>query len=921
MNTYDVNDLDFIKNRSRTNNFFHKDLWALALLHKGQYNSLLHFEQNDKDEKGFQQLLQLALDLDNSNDEVIVMGSDGEEIDTNVMTFASFDDDFDDILNDGDEDDEKASELKKTKGKMRNGKKKTWKDTINDVAKNNDFQPPPTPKSHQQILRGATPIEFNTQPQIDISIFEQQIKDLKMGNNLLQYQNEHLKRQNDLQTMKLQQEIRELRNNLQNEVDNDAVMKENKKISDLESRLKILQIEKEKLQQNFQEQVNANTLLKNQFGTEKIRFENQLRESQFLVKQEREAKANVEQQFRKFRDDKDKDDSDKDGELQKVKSGLVKAESQMALMKTKLESLELEKTSWSSEQANKNDLIQNEMKKLDTQRKQLENNTNLTLQQRESKIKSLENEMRLLNDRIQQYEQEFEKKNQILSSKDDELAKNKQKLELLSTQVADFTTRKEEYDRDRDGKEKQIISLQSKLQEIESKMSQETQSKQEVEREKEEVSAKLQEYIDNFGLSKDEKIKWENKIQLMMKELEQTKKSKLQVESEFGGFKNQKRRDDDEAIRIKTQNESLIQEAQLIKKQIELLQNQVKSSQQSTIKVQNQFDILQKQKKDDDDERGKILAENTEMKEYIIKAQTFIEEMKTAYNNKELDVKQRDMKIKELETNMNKQHIQALSEIFVKDESLKQMTTQINQISNEKMNLEKQVSNLSTTLQVSHQREQQLQGQMVERTKQVQALQDRIQIGMKQLSQGNQQVQKMKNIISNMTSQQQQQMMEQQMLNVQNQNLSQQLENERNAHRQQIQKERKQIQQMMNDIKSSHTSDDDSKDADDVDMSAKNKMKQEFQLKVIQYENMFENGVPNDVREHYNKVIRENNGKIDNIDRIRLIKQHIYAHQKRIQGLYKRRLRFLKMYQNTPYEKQLEQVWNDSGVANVQSKD
>ena len=277
---------------------------------------------------------------------------------------------------------------------------------------------------------------------------------------------------------------------------------------------------------------------------------------------------------------------------------------------------------------------------------------------------------------------------------------------------------------------------------------------------------------------------------------------------------------------------------------------------------------------------------------------------------------------------MNEQHVEALSQIFIKDESLKDMTSKINQISNEKVNLQKQVSQLSTTieqgtkqLQQSHQREQQLQGQN-------QALQNRIQVGIHQLSQakgqieqGNKQVQQMRNTISNMTSQQQQQMAQQQMMNIQNQKLSQQLEQVRNTHRQAIRDERKKIEIMLSDMKSSHISDDDSKETDDIDMSEKTRMKKDFQLKVATYENMFENSVPNDVREHYNHVIQENKGKIDDMDRIRLIKQHIYAHQRRIQGLVERRMRFLKMYQGTEYAKQLEQVWKQSNVENILGKE
>ena len=130
----------------------------------------------------------------------------------------------------------------------------------------------------------------------------------------------------------------------------------------------------------------------------------------------------------------------------------------------------------------------------------------------------------------------------------------------------------------------------------------------------------------------------------MIQELEKTKSSKLQVETEFGKLKDDKDRDDREAIKIKNENQSLIQEAEQIKQRIQILEDQVKSSKQSTINVQNQFDLLQKQKKDDDDDKSRILAENTQMKEYISKAQTFIQQMKTAYDDKELDVKQRDTK-------------------------------------------------------------------------------------------------------------------------------------------------------------------------------------------------------------------------------------------------------------------------------------
>ena len=171
-----------------------------------------------------------------------------------------------------------------------------------------------------------------------------------------------------------------------------------------------------------------------------------------------------------------------------------------------------------------------------------------------------------------------------------------------------------------------------------------------------------------------------------------------------------------------------------------------------------------------------------------------------------------------------------------------------------------------------------------------------------------------------MSQQQQRQMAQQQMLNMKNDQLTKQLEQARNQHRQQIQQERKNIQKMMDDIKSSHISDD-SKDSDDIDMSEKTRMKKDFQMKVATYENMFENSVPNDVREHYNRVIKENNGKIDDMDRIRLIKQHIYAHQRRIQGLMERRTRFLKMYQGTEYAKQMEQVWKQSNVENIQNKE
>ena len=331
MNTYDVNDLDFIKNRSRTNNFFHKDLWALALLHKGQYNSLLHFER-ENDKKGFNNLLNLV--MDKSDDEIVVMGSDDEEDDTNVMTFSNnfgVDvDDFDDILSD--EDDEKASE-KKTKGKMR---KKTWKTTINDIAHNNNFKPPPPPPSHQTILQASEPIKLKT----NFDEREEQFQELLKTHNQMRQHFDHLSRQKKEQERTLQAEINSLRSNLKQRVDNDIVMKENQRISDLETKLQLLQVEKESLQQNFQEQLNANSLLQNSITSEQLRFKEQLKQSQFLVKQEQLAKQQAQDELQKFKDDKDRDDKDRDREFQKVSSGLRDAESKMKTMKLKLDSIQ-----------------------------------------------------------------------------------------------------------------------------------------------------------------------------------------------------------------------------------------------------------------------------------------------------------------------------------------------------------------------------------------------------------------------------------------------------------------------------------------------------------------------------------------------------------------------------------------------------
>lgn len=61
LNRYNPNDIDIINKRDRNNNFFHKDLWSLALHnHKGQYGSLLKFNHPEY----------IIGDSDDSSDEI-----------------------------------------------------------------------------------------------------------------------------------------------------------------------------------------------------------------------------------------------------------------------------------------------------------------------------------------------------------------------------------------------------------------------------------------------------------------------------------------------------------------------------------------------------------------------------------------------------------------------------------------------------------------------------------------------------------------------------------------------------------------------------------------------------------------------------------------------------------------------------------